>query len=148
MINIFYTMGRVVCYIQHVIHIICGPWLMISQLYDGANATHIEAVLVFKFWSCLSTVICSPILAHNAGSSTDPSSQSARRLGREATDTASVFLHVVLIIKQVLGCVLKAVAKWGVKGQGRVMEGVEWIKVKYTYNGETLRNSFEHQLKY
>jgi hypothetical protein len=31
---------------------------------------------------------------------------------------------------------------------GRAMEGVEWTKVKYTHSRDTLRNPFEHQLKY
>jgi hypothetical protein len=35
-----------------------------------------------------------------------------------------------------------------VKGYGRVMEGVEQTKVKYTHGRDILRNPFEHQLKY
>jgi hypothetical protein len=27
------------------------------------------------------------------------------------------------------------------------MEGAEWIKVKYTYSKNSLRNPFEHQLR-
>jgi hypothetical protein len=34
----------------------------------------------------------------------------------------------------------------GKKGQGRVMEGVEQIKVKYTHTGDTM-NPFEHLLR-
>jgi hypothetical protein len=29
-----------------------------------------------------------------------------------------------------------------------VMESVEWIKIKYIHSGDTLRNPFEHKLKY
>jgi hypothetical protein len=45
---------------------------------------------------------------------------------------------------------LKAVEKWRweVKGKGRVMEGDEQTKIKYTHSGNTLRHPFEHQLKY
>jgi hypothetical protein len=41
---------------------------------------------------------------------------------------------------------LKDAEKWGVgrKRQGKVIEGVDWIKVKHTYRGDTLRNPFEH----
>jgi hypothetical protein len=35
-----------------------------------------------------------------------------------------------------------------VKGLGRVMEGVKWIKVKYTHSGNTLKIPFLHQLIY
>jgi hypothetical protein len=45
---------------------------------------------------------------------------------------------------------LKAVEKLmvGGKGEGRVMVGVEQTKVKYIHGRDTLRNPFEHQLKY
>jgi hypothetical protein len=45
---------------------------------------------------------------------------------------------------------LKAVKNggWEVKGKGRVMEGFEWTKVKYTHSGLTVKYPFEHQLKY
>jgi predicted HTH transcriptional regulator len=45
---------------------------------------------------------------------------------------------------------LKAVEKWGVgsKVVREVMEGNERTKVKFTYNGHTLRHPFENQLKY
>jgi hypothetical protein len=37
---------------------------------------------------------------------------------------------------------------WEIKAKGRVMERVELTKVKYTHSGDSLRNPFEHQLKY
>jgi hypothetical protein len=37
---------------------------------------------------------------------------------------------------------------WELKGYARLMEGVEQTKVKYAYSGDTLRNPFEHQVKY
>jgi hypothetical protein len=37
---------------------------------------------------------------------------------------------------------------WEVKGWGRVIEGVEWTKVKHTHSGRTLRHYFEYQFKY
>jgi hypothetical protein len=44
---------------------------------------------------------------------------------------------------------LIAIERWvkvGVKG--RVMEEVEWKKIKYTYRWHTLRHPFEYQLTY
>jgi hypothetical protein len=45
---------------------------------------------------------------------------------------------------------LKADEKWEVGGkrEGRAKEGAELTKVEYTHSGDTLRNPFEHQLKY
>jgi hypothetical protein len=35
---------------------------------------------------------------------------------------------------------------WEVKEWERAKGGVEWTKVKYTYSGDTLRNTFEYWL--
>jgi hypothetical protein len=32
----------------------------------------------------------------------------------------------------------------GRKGDGRVMDGIEWTKVEYNHSGDTLRSLFEH----
>jgi hypothetical protein len=37
---------------------------------------------------------------------------------------------------------------WEIKGLGKVMERFEWTKVKQTHSEDTLRNPFEHQLRY
>jgi hypothetical protein len=49
-----------------------------------------------------------------------------------------------------IGCVLKAVENGRVGGKGvRDSNGRgEWAKVKYTRNGDTLRNPLKHRLKY
>jgi hypothetical protein len=36
----------------------------------------------------------------------------------------------------------------GVKGKGRVFEGIEWTKVKHANSGHALRQHFKLQLKY
>jgi hypothetical protein len=37
---------------------------------------------------------------------------------------------------------------WEVRGLGKIMEGAELTKLKYTPRGDTLGNPFEHQLRY
>jgi hypothetical protein len=66
--------------------------------------------------------------------------------GTEKDSVSTLSQNVTSVKVEDIGCVSKAVEKWGV-GRKRVREsngGVELTKMKYIYSRDILRNPFQH----